>query len=1062
MSIPRLAGFLLACALGWALAQAGLLIAAKGLLASYDFPSHLHMSAVQMRSPTALWDDAWYAGYPTYVYPPLAHRLAGELMERLGVERGFKLAVVIAYIAAVPAVYAAARAVAGLPPVAAAAATLVVSITPSLFRAFLFGQYPALVAYPLFLAALTTLVAGLHSPRRNPSLTLLASLLVAALGSTHLYTLLLLLVVLVPLAFVVNSRRLLSRVTLPLAGGAIMAAFPSLLLLTDMRLLSKTPVPHITRSVEMILPTGILNWLLYPAGLPVVVGALVLGPVLVGGRRWVWVGVGLAAGLVLYLSGELGLGWSAVTVLFALALGITLGHDGAEPDWRSRYLTWAGLISFWLALGPAGGLARLLPFSDVLVYDRPLLYGAPLAWLGLARILWCGGLTTPWRKIVPVILLVSTVPLLVLSLIKVMHTYAWLTPGAAGAIPRGTPLQADYTDFLKGQWRSGRVLPLGFPPIVYALPDLTGVPLIDGAYNDARVLTPLRRSGLEALGNEKFTNSDLRVTRFFLANADRYGIDWAMTADRYYDLVVPLERFMLVYESQDDVHRGVRIYRSIFSSGHAWVGDPRYRVSEISQISVQQARWGTGGGASGLEVAKEGPTAALSFQGSSEMGWAFTDLALPSRGDQCNRVAFDAWSPTRAALTVRVRQEGRFSILRPEAPLSPNRSSIHLAVDCRTAERVQVAISGVGEQRALLTPVRLQRVEDATAWVPFQRPSPECIRVTIPHARAPVTVSVPYFARWQTTEPAQGVTLRSDPRGLLTLTGPAGVHTLCLSFSRELRFARAYFPVIYLALAVIVGLSIWATHLALRPSNRSRVVLIQGALTTLREVVLRHHMHPEQAWDERARQAPDWFATFTKTREEYRESGAAELTEVLEGIDQARLRDAAVLEVGCGPGRVLEHLAPLVATAYGVDFSIEMVNLARERMRDVGNLTVLKNDGHTLSMFPHGKFDFVYTVNVFQHIPYRAWIESYVREIYRVLKSGGEAKIQADGRAESFLWRLERSITGHDSWAGIWLSRRELAEMARRCGFLVHRCEYAHGRGIRWRRQGLWLHVRKP
>jgi len=137
---PRLAGFLLACAVGWALAQASLLIVARGLLASYDFPGHLHMSAVQMRSPASLWDDSWYAGYPTYAYPPLAHRLAGGLMRHFGIVPGFKVAVVLAYLAAVPAVYAAARTAADLPPLAAAASTLLVSISPALFRAFLFGQ----------------------------------------------------------------------------------------------------------------------------------------------------------------------------------------------------------------------------------------------------------------------------------------------------------------------------------------------------------------------------------------------------------------------------------------------------------------------------------------------------------------------------------------------------------------------------------------------------------------------------------------------------------------------------------------------------------------------------------------------------------------------------------------------------------------------------------------------------------------------------------------------------------------------------------------------------------
>ena len=1057
---PRLTGFLLACAVGWTLAQASLLVVANGLLASYDFPGHLHLSAVQMRSPASLWDDSWYAGYPTYAYPPLAHRLAGELMRRLGIVPGFKAAVVLAYLAAVPAVYAAARTVAGLPPVAAAASTLLVSISPSLFRAFLFGQYPSLLAYAIFLGALAALFSCLDSPQPSRMRMLLAALLVALLGSTHLYTLLLLLVVLAPLVLVVNVRALLSRIAAPLAGGTIMAVVPSLLWLADMPLLSKTPVPHITRSIDMIHPAGLLNWVLHPAGLPMVIAALVLIPAFFGGRNWQRVGLVASGALIFYLRGELGVIWATVAAAVALAAGLGFGARGGKADRQITYLTLAGLISLWLALGPAGGLARLLPFSDVLVYDRPLLYGAPLAWLALTRVLWSSGSMVPWRRVGPVLLIASGGLLLGMSVVTVMRTYAVLAPGAERAIPRGLPLRPDYADFLARHRQSGRVLPLGFPYIVYTLPDVVGAPLIDGAYNDARVLAPLRSSGLEALGNEKFTNRDLRMTRFFLANADRYGIDWVMTADRYYDPAVPLERFLLAYESPGDVYRGVRIYRALTPSGHAWVGDPGYRSSDIEQVSLRDRPWGTGGGTSSVALSGSPGATELVFSSALEAGWAFTEVPLPAARSRCNRLAFDAWSPTGASLTVRAYHGGRSSVIYPETPLGPNRSSLRLAVDCPRVDRLAIAISGVGVQRASLTPLLLQKVEDATKWVPFERAGSECFRTTLPQAGA-ATVSVPSYPRWRTVGGDDSVSTGSDARGLLTLTGSPGRHTLCLSFPAGLRLARTYLPIIYLLAAVVAGILVGGPGTTRRWQQASGIVLLRGLLTAIREVILHRRLTPEQAWDLRARTAPDWYATFTPGASPD-EAAVPDLTEILDGLDRAWLQRSHVLEVGCGPGRLLAHMAPLVSAAWGVDISGEMITLARDRLRPWPNVTVAKNDGRTLAAFPDGAFDYVYSVNVVQHIPDRGWIESYMGEIHRVLRAGGLATIQVDGRGESRGWRLIKAVVGADSWAGTLLTRQELIDLARRYGFVVVRCAFSEGAGIRWKRQGLWLRVRRP
>lgn len=807
MNPRRVVVFLLACAFGWVAAQAALLLVSPGLLASYDFPGHAHMAAVQMRSPTALWDTTWYAGYPTYGYPPLAHRLAGELMERLGIERGFKAAVALAYGISIPAVFAAARSVAGLPPAAAAAATLAVAVTPSLFRGLLFGQYPSLLAYGLLLGTLAALFASLRARRQILLRGILASVFVAALGSTHLYALLLLVVFLCPLAFLSAPRVFLLRVIAPVVGGGILAVLPSALFFFDFSHLAKTPIPHITRSIQMIRPAGLLNWVLYPVGLPVGVGSVILLARLVGGRRAVWIGVGAVVALVLYLRRDLGLSAFILLMLWTAGLGIVLGHTGSVVHWRTRYLAWAGGIGLWLALGPAGGLARLLPFAEIWVYDRPLLYGAPLAVLAIARTFWENLPLVRWRKAMSTFLLVTAVPLLVLSVVQVLRTYAWLVPGVEGRIPQGTSLQTDYVRFLKDHNASGRILALGFPPIVYLLPDVVGTPLIDGGYNDARVLAPLRSSGLEALANEKFIDPSLRMTRFFLANADQYGIEWVLTADRDYDAAIPLDSFRLVYESFEEWDRSVRIYQSIFPSKGAWMGDPRYQVQEASRRSFRDARWGTGGTVPAVTVVDDAQTVGARFESRGESGWVTAELVIPPQARQCNRLEFESWSPTGAALTVRFIERGHFRIARPETVLSPRPSTVSAAVDCQSVERIQIGISGPGAQIAYLTAVRFQLVRDATTVVPYAQVSEECISVSIPQTGATVTASVPFFPRWR-AKSGPGLTIGSDPRGLLTLRGPAGLHTVCLAFPQGWRATRAHLPIVYLVLIPVTAMII--------------------------------------------------------------------------------------------------------------------------------------------------------------------------------------------------------------------------------------------------------------
>lgn len=90
----------------------------------------------------------------------------------------------------------------------------------------------------------------------------------------------------------------------------------------------------------------------------------------------------------------------------------------------------------------------------------------------------------------------------------------------------------------------------------------------------------------------------------------------------------------------------------------------------------------------------------------------------------------------------------------------------------------------------------------------------------------------------------------------------------------------------------------------------------------------------------------------------------------------------AVLECGCGPGDILELIAPLPCQLTGLDLNPRYLDLAAERVPGAKLL-----DGNIEQLpFPDASFDVVYAVGVLQYLKDD---QLAVREISRVTKEGG-------------------------------------------------------------------------
>jgi SAM-dependent methyltransferase len=215
-------------------------------------------------------------------------------------------------------------------------------------------------------------------------------------------------------------------------------------------------------------------------------------------------------------------------------------------------------------------------------------------------------------------------------------------------------------------------------------------------------------------------------------------------------------------------------------------------------------------------------------------------------------------------------------------------------------------------------------------------------------------------------------------------------------------------------------------------------------------------------WDLRARENARHYVVTGQQEwsdEEFYESGEItmqedilnDLANICQGKDP---KEMAVLEVGCGAGRVTRALARFFGAVYAVDISPEMVKRARRAVLDIPTARIYCNNGKDLSVVRAQwwnrlgigagvQVDFAFSTMVFQHIPSREIIENYVREAHRLLRPGGLFKFQVQGAPLS-------GINPHDSWVGAPFSEREAREMAERCGFQMR---YHSGAG----QQYFWL-----
>jgi SAM-dependent methyltransferase len=130
----------------------------------------------------------------------------------------------------------------------------------------------------------------------------------------------------------------------------------------------------------------------------------------------------------------------------------------------------------------------------------------------------------------------------------------------------------------------------------------------------------------------------------------------------------------------------------------------------------------------------------------------------------------------------------------------------------------------------------------------------------------------------------------------------------------------------------------------------------------------------------------------------YLEGGARAARAITEVVERnhIRLQDRrAILDFGCGCGRVIRHWKSLSGRIHGSDYNAAVVAWCR---RNLAFAHFTQNSLAPPLRYPDEQFDLVYALSVFTHLP-EPLLHPWVKELSRVLVPGGHLIVTTHGRA---------------------------------------------------------------
>ena len=132
-------------------------------------------------------------------------------------------------------------------------------------------------------------------------------------------------------------------------------------------------------------------------------------------------------------------------------------------------------------------------------------------------------------------------------------------------------------------------------------------------------------------------------------------------------------------------------------------------------------------------------------------------------------------------------------------------------------------------------------------------------------------------------------------------------------------------------------------------------------------------------------------------------------------LDEVLTERGRVLDLGCGTGRHLIHLAKRGFNTVGLDLSPFMLDVARQKLRDASlKVQLIRGDLCNLAMFRSDAFR--YAICMFSTLGLIRWHENrvaFLKEVRRILEPGGVLVVHAHNRFSNItsmqkrLWLLK-------------------------------------------------------